>query len=132
MFCYVLLSNDLVFYFKTLVKILIKKNLQEYDFNIHPESFLKSMSSSMHKQFPVPLEQQQHVHQSIKNEPINSQESVQSAAACYQQQQEDKDDEQQSYQKEAVSQACCNYLSKPGVQLTGNKHNIDYTNDFIC
>ena len=50
----------------------------------------------MHKQFPVPLEQQQHVHQSIKNEPINSQESVQSAAACYQQQQEeDKDDQQQ-------------------------------------
>ena len=88
----------------------------------------------MHKQFPVPLEQQQHVHQSIKNEPINvhnSQESVQSAAACYQQQQEDKDDQQQSYQKEAVSQACCNYLSKPGVQLTGNKHNIDYMNDFI-
>lgn len=63
------------------------------------------MSSSMHKQFPVPLEQQQNIHQSIKNEPINvhnSQESTESATACYQQQQ-DKSNQQQSYQKEAVS-----------------------------
>merc|ERR1712183_1255091 len=92
---------------------------REYDFNIHPESFLKSMSSSLHKQFPVPLEQQQNIlngrsdqqpniqagHQSIKNEPVihveNSQDST-GSAMCQDYHQEKA---QQDYEKEAMRQA---------------------------